>query len=104
MTKQTMLNKLKKNQGWIGIGLLISVAVITITSQITNYIPPKSLIIAILVAVWIYRDANSRGMSGILWLILLIVMTLFLNLIGFIIIIIIYLIVRKDRVPYPPST
>ena len=26
------------------------------------------LIIAILVGIWMYRDANSRGMSGIMWL------------------------------------
>jgi Na+/H+-dicarboxylate symporter len=52
------------------------------------------LIIAILAAIWIYKDAEKRGKSGVLWVILLIVMTLLLNLIGFIIIIIVWLAVR----------
>ena len=65
------------------------------------------LIVAILVGIWIYRDANRRGMSGGLWLLIFIVASLFLNLIGFIVVLIIYLVVRKDRqVPpmgaYPP--
>ena len=46
------------------------------------------LIIWILVAVWVYRDAESRGASGILWLIVVIL----LGLIG----LIIYLIVRPS--------
>ncbi len=47
------------------------------------------LIIFILVAVWVYRDAESRGMSGALWLIVVIL----LGLIG----LIVYLIVRSDH-------
>jgi len=51
-------------------------------------------VIAILIAIWVYRDAESRGMSGVLWLIVV--------LIGGIIGLIIYLIVRKDKVAgYP---
>ena len=47
------------------------------------------LIIFILIAVWVYKDANSRGMSGVLWLLIVII----LGIIG----IIIYLIVRRSH-------
>jgi len=46
-------------------------------------------ILSILIAVWVYRDAESRGMSGVLWLLVV--------LVGGIIGLIIYLIVRHDR-------
>lgn len=49
------------------------------------------LIIWILVIVWVYRDAERRGMNGILWALLVLIG----NLIG----LIIYLIVRSDIVP-----
>ena len=55
------------------------------------------LIISILIAVWVYRDAKSRGMSGALWLIIVLIA----GIIG----LIIYLVVRHDKVPegyYPP--
>ncbi len=52
------------------------------------------LIIAILLCIWIYKDANKRGKSGGLWVLLLILCTLFFNFIGLIVIIIIWLIVR----------
>lgn len=48
-------------------------------------------IIAVLIAVWIYRDAERRGMSGVLWLLVALVAGIF----G----LIIYLIVRKDKKP-----
>ncbi|WP_366924135.1 hypothetical protein MFMK1_001087 [Metallumcola ferriviriculae] len=44
--------------------------------------------VTILVGIWIYRDAQSRGLSGPLWL----VVWLVANFIG----LIIYLIVRND--------
>ncbi|MEM2146522.1 MAG: hypothetical protein QW279_14265 [Candidatus Jordarchaeaceae archaeon] len=44
-------------------------------------------IIGIILAIWVYRDAESRGENGALWLIIV----LLLGLIG----LIIYLIVRK---------
>lgn len=47
-----------------------------------------SLILSVVLGVWIYRDAQSRGLSGPMWLIVLFVT----NLIG----LIIYLIVRND--------
>lgn len=60
------------------------------------------LIVAILVGIWIYRDANQRGMRGSVWLLIFIVAALFLNLIGFIVVLIIYLVVRKDKIQQPP--
>ncbi len=65
-------------------------------------IPVIILIIFILIAIWVYRDAESRGMSGVLWLIIVII----LSWIG----LIIYLVVRKPKLPagapppgaYPP--
>jgi hypothetical protein len=45
----------------------------------------------IVLAVWVYRDAESRGMSGVLWALLVFIG----NLVG----ILIYLIVRSERKP-----
>ncbi len=53
-------------------------------------LPIFSLIIGIGIGVWVYRDAESRGMSGALWLII----SFLLSIVG----LIIYLIVRKDKV------
>ncbi len=46
-------------------------------------------IIFLLIAIWVYRDAESRGMSGVLWLLVV----WFLGIIG----LIVYLVVRKDK-------
>lgn len=54
-------------------------------------LPIVMFIVFILIAVWVYKDANSRGMSGVLWLLICI----FLGLIG----LIIYLIVRRSHPP-----
>ncbi len=51
------------------------------------------LIIWILVIVWVYRDAERRGMNGVLWALLVFIG----NLIG----LLIYLIVRSDILPAP---
>jgi len=69
-----------------GLGLLLCCVLI--------FLP---LIIAILVGIWMYKDAEKRGKSGIMWLLLLVVATLFLNLIGFIIVLIIWLVVRPKE-------
>ena len=53
-------------------------------------LPIVWFVVAILIAIWVYRDAESRGMSGALWLIIC--------LVGGIIGLIIYLVVRKDKV------
>lgn len=52
------------------------------------------LIIAILLCIWIYRDAEKRGKQGVLWVLLLILATIFLNIVGLIIVIVVWLIVR----------
>ena len=64
---------------WFGIGILalmIAIAVIW-------------FVVAILIAVWVYRDAEKRGESGALWLIIVLVT----GIIG----LIIWLIVRGDK-------
>jgi cobalamin biosynthesis protein CobD/CbiB len=58
-------------------------------------IPVVWFIIAILLCIWVYRDAESRGMGGALWLIIVLIT----GIIG----LIIYLVVRKDK-PAPTST
>lgn len=52
-------------------------------------IPIVWFIIAILLCIWVYRDAESRGMSGALWLIIVIIT----GIIG----LIVYLVVRKEK-------
>ena len=52
-------------------------------------VPIVWFVIAILLCIWVYRDAESRGMSGPLWLIIVIITGIF----G----LIIYLIVRKEK-------
>lgn len=49
------------------------------------------LVIWIMVIVWVYRDAERRGMNGVLWALLVLIG----NLIG----LLIYLIVRSERWP-----
>ncbi len=44
-------------------------------------------VIGVIIAIWVYRDAESRGMNGVLWLIICIL----LGIIG----LIIYLVVRE---------
>lgn len=64
-------------------------------------IPIVWFIIAIVLCIWVYRDAESRGMSGAIWLIIVLIA----GLIG----LIIYLVVRKEKrqsappAPPPPS-
>lgn len=48
-------------------------------------------------AVWMYRDAESRRMDATVWLVILILATVFGNLLGFIIVIVVYLIVRESH-------
>jgi ABC-type transport system involved in multi-copper enzyme maturation permease subunit len=53
-------------------------------------------IVIILIGLWVYRDAESRGMSGVLWLIVI--------LVGSLIGLIIYLILRNDHPVLPPGS
>lgn len=46
-------------------------------------------VVSILIAIWVYRDAEERGMDGVLWLIVVLIA----NVVG----LIIYLVVRSDR-------
>lgn len=61
-------------------------------------IPVVWFIIAILLCIWVYRDAESRGMNGVLWLIVVLIA----GIIG----LIVYLVVRKEKTssqaPPPP--
>jgi len=50
-------------------------------------------IIGVLLCIWIYRDANSRGMSGMLWAALMILGCFFF--LGWLVVLIIYLVVRR---------
>jgi len=54
-------------------------------------------IIWILICVWVYRDAESRGMSGVLWLLIVLIT----SIVG----LIIYVIIREDKKPrhLPPQ-
>ena len=54
-------------------------------------IPIVWFVIAILLCIWVYRDAESRGMNGVLWLIIVLIA----GIIG----LIIYLVVRKEKAP-----
>jgi len=56
-------------------------------------IPIVFFVISILLCVWVYRDAESRGMSGVLWLIVVLIT----GIVG----LIIYLIVRKEKTTAP---
>jgi len=57
------------------------------------------IVITILIAVWLYKDAEKRGSSGALWVVILILATLFLSFIGMIIVIIIWLVIRGPERP-----
>jgi len=52
------------------------------------------LVIAILLCIWIYKDAEQRGKEGILWVILLIIAAIVFNIFGIIFIVILWLAVR----------
>lgn len=57
------------------------------------FIIPFALIwfvIGILILIWVYQDAESRGMDGLLWALIV----FFLNIIG----LILYLLVRGSRI------
>jgi len=54
------------------------------------------LVIAILLCVWVYRDAESRGMNGALWVIIVLIT----GIIG----LVVYLIVREEKHAVAPIT
>jgi len=74
-----------QGEWFIGLGLLFCL------------VPIIWLVIAILLCIWVYRDAESRGMNGVLWLIVVLIA----GIIG----LIVYLVVRKEKksaAPPPP--
>jgi len=56
-------------------------------------IPIIWFLIAILLCIWVYRDAETRGMNGVLWLIVVLIA----GIIG----LIVYLVVRKEKPTAP---
>lgn len=80
-----LLSQIAQGEWFIGLGLLILL------------IPIVWFIIAILLCIWVYRDAQSRGMNGALWLIIVLIA----GIIG----LIIYVVVRGEKSaaqPPPP--
>lgn len=68
---------------FMGIGLTICAIIIIIP-----------IILAIIAAIWLYKDAEKRGKEGMIWVILLIIASIFLSFIGLIIVIVIWLAIR----------
>jgi predicted RNA-binding Zn-ribbon protein involved in translation (DUF1610 family) len=57
----------------------------------SSFLSLALLVLWIMVIVWVYRDAERRGMNGMLWALLVLIG----NLVG----LLIYLIVRSERAP-----
>ena len=55
------------------------------------------LILAILICIWLYKDAERRGKQGILWVLILILASVFFNFIGLIAVIVIWLLTRPPE-------
>jgi len=68
---------------FLGIGLAICAIIIIVP-----------IVIAILVAIWLYKDAEKRGKEGMIWVVLLIIASIFLSFIGLIIVLVVWLAVR----------
>jgi hypothetical protein len=48
-------------------------------------------------ALWMYREAQSRRMDATIWVVLLVVATLVAGIIGFLIVFVIFLVVRENH-------
>src|SRR3989442_13561559 len=48
-------------------------------------------------ALWMYREAQSRRMDATVWVVLLVVATLLAGIIGFVIVLVIFLVVRQNH-------
>lgn len=79
-----LLSQIAQGEWFVGLTLLFLL------------VPIVWFIVAILLCIWVYRDAESRGMNGALWLIIVLIA----SIIG----LIIYIVVRKDKssVAQPP--
>lgn len=51
----------------------------------------------VLVALWMYRDAQSRGIEPAIWLVVLILATVFVGILGVVVVLVAYLIVRGSH-------
>ncbi|MFH0749015.1 MAG: zinc ribbon domain-containing protein [Candidatus Bathyarchaeota archaeon] len=58
------------------------------------FVASAFFLIGLLLCIWVYRDAQQRGMNGALWLIIVLIA----NIVG----LLIYLVVRDPVKPYPP--
>jgi len=74
-----LLSQIAQGEWLIGLGVLFIL------------LPIIWFIIAILLCIWVYRDAESRGMNGALWLIIVLIA----GIIG----LMVYLVVRKEKKP-----
>ena len=74
-----LLSQIAQGEWFIGLGILFIL------------LPILWFVIAILLCIWVYRDAESRGMNAALWLIIVLIT----GLIG----LIIYVVVRKEKQP-----
>jgi hypothetical protein len=81
-----MLSSIVAQTEWVGLGF----------AGLLCLIPLVWFIISILLCIWVYRDAESRGMSGVLWLIVVIIT----GIIG----LIVYLVVRKPETTTTTTT
>ena len=91
---------LKDKSGYTLVELMVTMAIVAVC--LTIVIVP--LIIAILVAIWIYKDAEKRGKSGALWVLLLILASLLLSFIGFVIVLVFWLATRPPIGGKPTSS
>ena len=55
------------------------------------------IVILVLVALWMHKDALSRGMDATVWVVLLVIATLLGSFIGLIIVVVIYAVVRESH-------
>lgn len=56
-----------------------------------------SLLIFIFVALWLYRDAESRGMGGLLWVLVLVAAGFLFPFVGGLVVLVIYVVVRMEH-------
>lgn len=56
-----------------------------------------SLLIFIFVALWLYRDAEGRGMGGLLWVLVLVAAGFLFPFVGGVVVLVIYLVVRMEH-------
>src|SRR6266540_3920238 len=68
-----------------------------ITSGFLGFLIAICLITLVLVAIWMYRDGQSRRVDGTVWVVLLVLASVFGGLLGLVIVTVIYLVVRGNH-------